>query len=109
MQQKEPYYNKGMQKLINKKVKNMKNISVWYDQYGTDEKYFEIEGEYNKNILKEISKNVSFCEGVNFEDFEAEEEGEGWVMYGYDGIGIFVVEEGYDSDKCKEEYDSLCD
>ena len=83
----------------------MKNISVWYNRFGVDECYFEMKGRWNKESLVEIGKEVDICEGVDFELFEEEVRGEGWVMYGYDGIGVFVVDEGYDVDKCKDEYD----
>ena len=83
----------------------MKNISIWYNRYGVDECYFEMKGRWNKESLVEIGKEVDVCEGVDFELFEEEVRGEGWVMYGYDGIGVFVVDEGYDVDKCKDEYD----
>ena len=83
----------------------MKNISVWYNRFGVDECYFEMKGRWNKESLIEIGKEVDICEGVDFELFEEEVRGEGWVMYGYDGIGVFVVDEGYDVDKCKDEYD----
>ena len=83
----------------------MKNISVWYNRFGVDELYFEMKGEWNEESLVEIGKEVDVCEGVDFELFEEEVRGEGWVMYGYDGIGVFVVDEGYDVDKCKDEYD----
>ena len=48
---------------------------------------------------------IDWCVGVKFKEFEDEFNGVGWVMYGYDGIGVFVVDEGYDVDKCKDEYD----
>lgn len=83
----------------------MKNISIWYNRFGVDECYFEMKGRWNKESLVEIGKEVDVCEGVDFELFEEEVRGEGWVMYGYDGIGVFVVDEGYDVDKCKDEYD----
>ena len=83
----------------------MKNISVWYNRFGVDECYFEMKGRWNKESLIEIGKEVDVCEGVDLELFEEEVRGEGWVMYGYDGIGVFVVDEGYDVDKCKDEYD----
>ena len=83
----------------------MKNISVWYNRFGVDECYFEMKGEWNKESLVEIGKKVDICEGVDFKLFEEEVSGKGWVMYGYDGIGVFVVDEGYDVDKCKDEYD----
>ena len=83
----------------------MKNISIWYNRFGVDECYFEMKGRWNKESLVEIGKEVDVCEGVDFELFEEEVRGEGWVMYGYDGIGVFVVDEGYDVDECKDEYD----
>lgn len=83
----------------------MKNISIWYNRFGVDECYFEMKGMWSKESLVEIGKEVDVCEGVDFELFEEEVRGEGWVMYGYDGIGVFVVDEGYDVDKCKDEYD----
>ena len=71
--------------------------------------YFSI---YNYNhqiagLWGKIDKMIDWCEGVKFKEFEEEFKGEGWVMYGYDGIGIFVVDEGYDVDKCKDEYDVI--
>ena len=87
----------------------MKNISVWYNRFGVDECYFEMKGRWNKESLVEIGKEVDICEGVDFELFEEEVRGEGWAMYGYDGIGVFVVDEGYDVDKCKDKYDAKYD
>ena len=83
----------------------MKNISVWYNRFGVDENVGELKGEWNKECLVKIGKMVKICKGVDFELFEEEIRGEGWVMYGYDGIGIFVVDEGYDVNECKDEYD----
>ena len=68
----------------------MKNISIWYNRFGVDECYFEMKGRWNKESLIEIGKEVDICEGVDFELFEEEVRGEGWVMYGYDGLGVFV-------------------
>jgi hypothetical protein len=87
------------------KIEN--NVTVWFNRYGDDEKYAEVCGVWGEEIYKDLQSNVDFLEGVNFTDFEEEERGEGWVMYEYDGIGIFVVKEGYDVDRCKEEYDGV--
>lgn len=82
------------------------NITVWFNQYGNDEKYAEVCGVWGEEVFRDLQDNVDFLEDVNFEDFEeSDEKGEGWSMYEYDGIGIFVVKEGYDVDKCKAEYD----
>ena len=62
----------------------MKNISIWYNRFGVDECYFEMKGRWNKESLVEIGKEVDVCEGVDFELFEEEVRGEGWVMYGYE-------------------------
>lgn len=82
----------------------MKNISVWFNRAGVDEKFFEGKGEWNQEMLDKIIENVSFVEGAELDDFDIEEEGDGWVMYGFDGIGVFVVDAGKDPEKCKEEY-----
>ena len=52
-----------------------------------------------------VLKGKFMSEWFYFKEFEEEFKGEGWVMYGWDGIGVFVVDEGYDVDKCKDEYD----
>ena len=83
----------------------MKNISIWYNRYGVDECYGELKGEWNKELWGKIEKMIDWCEGYKFEEFEEEIKGEGWVMYGWDGVGVFVVDEGCDVDKCKDEYD----
>jgi len=86
------------------KMKN-KNISIWFNRYGVDECYGKLKGEWNKELWGKIEKMIDWCEGVKFKEFEEEFKGEGWVMYGWDGVGVFVVDEGYDVDKCKNEYD----
>ena len=83
----------------------MKNISIWYNRYGVDECYGKLKGEWNKGLWRKVVEMIDWCVGVKFKEFEEEFKGEGWVMYGYDGIGVFVVDEGYDVDKCKDEYD----
>lgn len=84
----------------------MKNISIWYNRYGVDECYGEMKGEWSKEMWKKIEEEFkNFCDGYKFEEFEVEVEGKGWVMYGWDGVGIFVVDEGYNVEECKSEYD----
>jgi len=94
----------------------MKNISVWYNRYGIDEEYFSGEFEkYDKESLKVICNNCDklFSKEENidelFGEFEKVYEGEGCVMYGFDGVGIFVVDKGYDVERCKDEYNKVCD
>ena len=84
-----------------------KNISIWFNRYGVDECYGKLKGEWNKELWGKIEKMIDWCEGVKFKEFEEEFKGEGWVMYGWDGVGVFVVDEGYDVDKCKDEYDVI--
>jgi len=43
--------------------------------------------------------------GVKFEDWsKEEEEGEGWKVFGYDGLGVLVCEVDKDEKKCVREY-----
>jgi len=86
----------------------MKNISIWFNRYGVDECYGEIKGEFNKEVLNELGKSISWLGGWSedmWDEMYEEEKGEGWVMKGFDGFGVFVVDEGYDVEKCKLEYD----
>ncbi len=92
----------------------MKNISVWFNRNGIDECYFEgLFKDYNIDSLKEIIKNCNSLfsedEDVNemFNEFDLELEDNGWRMYSFDGIGILVVDEGFDKKKCKKKYDKL--
>lgn len=88
----------------------MKIYSIWFNRNGIDECYGEVKGEkFNKKVLDEIKNKVDFIEGCYLNDFEIEEKGDNWVMYAYDGIGIFEVNEGCDVNKCKEEYNELVD
>ena len=83
----------------------MKNISIWFNSYGVDECLGKIKGEYSVEVLNKI---VEWNE-VMWKGLYEEGRGEGWVMYGYDGYGVFVVNEGYSEGKCKEEYDKMMD
>ena len=70
-----------------------------------DEEFICDESEFSFKMSDKEMEGGCIDGGVDFELFEEEVRGEGWVMYGYDGIGVFVVDEGYDVDKCKDEYD----
>ena len=56
------------------------------------------EGEWKK-IDKELEM------GVKFEEWGKEdEEGDGWKVYGYDGLGVMVCNVDRDEKKCLREY-----
>jgi hypothetical protein len=80
-------------------------VSVWVNRNGIDECYFEEFGVFDGVMMEKIGKSVNFCEGIVRGLFEVECEGDGWVMYEFDGIGVFEVREGYSNEKCKKEYD----
>ena len=79
--------------------------SVWYNSYGIDECYGRMIADSPAKALLSLSEKVSFIEGVEFKEFEKEFSGEGWIMYAFDGVGLFEVEESYDEEECYEEYD----
>ena len=75
--------------------KSYKTVSVWYNSYGVDEMYFEKKNtKFDSKFLKEASESVSWLDNVPRSEFEIEGEGEGWVMFGYDGIGILCSDIG---------------
>jgi hypothetical protein len=82
-------------------------VSVWFNSNGIDECYFEEFGVFDGVMMEKIGESVGFCKGVVRSLFEVECEGEGWVMYEFDGIGVFEVKEGYSSEECKKEYDEM--
>ena len=92
-------------------------VSVWYNSYGKDVMYGCVDcEEFSDDCLRELEEINGLVENLNVDDFEVEEDdlgvevkGDGWCSYSDingDGIGIFVVEDGYDMNKCKEEYDN---
>ena len=85
-----------------------KNYSAWFNRYGIDECYGEVSGErFDSEMFERLKKVVKKFNLGEIEEYELEEEGDGWKMYSYDGVGIFEVEEGYSVEKCKEEYEGL--
>lgn len=87
-----------------------KYISVWYNSYGTDVCYAEITGEWNQHTLDKFKGMVNFIRDDELvSNFDVEAEGDGWTMYEEDGIGIFVVDYGYDTTRAKEQYDETWD
>ena len=88
--------------------KKYQNVSVWFNQYGTDVMYVtECDCEFNQKFLTENSKELKWLEGIKVEDFSEEERGDGWVMYGYDGIGVLCSDVSVE--EAHTEYESLCD
>jgi hypothetical protein len=88
----------------------IKNISVWFNKDGVDECLIKGKGEFCREVLNEMCEKVKWVGGWNDEMWNGlyeEVKGEGWVMFGYDGFGVFVVDEGLSVGKCKEEYDEL--
>jgi len=82
-------YNVHMNKII---VLNMVNeiLGVWM-------------GLWNVEMWVEIEKELEL--GVEFNDWgKEEEEGEGWEVYGYDGLGVLVCGVDVDEKKCVREY-----
>jgi len=91
----------------------MKNVSVWFNSVGFDCCYFEGKFEsYGKECLEKLIEKCSLLNGVEdveeiLNEFIIEFEEEGWKMYSWDGIGIFVVDEGCDVKECKKKYDEM--
>ena len=80
----------------------MKEINIVSVRNKIIGKYF---GEWNEETWNEIVKDCDVVEGVEFEYWGKEdEEGKGWVMYGYDGLGVLVCEMGKDGNECMKEY-----
>jgi len=85
----------------------MKLYSVWYNSYGEDKNFGEVEGGgFNSEVLKKLKEGNSWMSDDSRE-YWVDGEGEGWKMYCYDGVGVMEVEEGYSVDGCKEEYDKM--
>lgn len=74
---------------------NYKTAQLMYNQYGIDDCYATIDcsGKTIRQIVKELCSKVYFCNDVKFNEFEKEIENENGVVYGFDGIGIFIVKE----------------
>lgn len=72
----------------------------------TNEILGEFVGVWNVEMWKEIEKELEM--EVEFEEWGKEdEEGDGWVMYGYDGLGVMVCDVDKDVRKCMKEYINL--
>lgn len=88
----------------------MKNISIWFNSYGVDECLVRGRGDFSREVLNELSKRVKWLGGWNEDMWKGlveEGKGEGWVMWCFDGFGVFVVDDGLIVGKCKEEYDMM--
>jgi hypothetical protein len=91
-----------------KKKQDIKQISIWYNRYGVDECIAEGNGAFTRSKLNELGERVSWLGGWTKEMFDelfVEEQGAGWVMHGYDGVGVFVVDAECDVGACKRKYD----
>jgi len=63
----------------------------------------EFVGVWCKGEWEKIDEEMEM--GVEFEDWsKEEEEGEGWKVFGYDGLGVLVCEVDKDEKKCVREY-----
>lgn len=85
-----------------------KQISIWYNENGVDECLVEGRGELNLETLNRLGKEVHWLDGWSeemFEELYVEQKGRGWVMMGFDGIGVFVVDANRNMEMCKGEYD----
>lgn len=90
------------------KQQSNKQISIWYNRHGVDECLAEGNGVFTQSMLNELSKKVRWLKGWTkkmFDEMYVEEKGKGWVMHGYDGIGVFVVDAECDVGACKRKYD----
>lgn len=60
-------------------------------------------GEWNEEGWKKIDEEMEL--GMKFEEWGKEdEEGDGWKVYGYDGLGVMVCDVEKDEKKCMKEY-----
>lgn len=60
-------------------------------------------GEWNEEGWKKIDEEMEL--GMKFEEWGKEdEEGDGWKVYGYDGLGVMVCDVEKDEKKCVKEY-----
>ena len=66
-----------------------------YNYAGSDDCYAKIDctGMTNSKIVTTLCKMVDFCESARFSDFEKEFTCEHGIVYGYDGIGIFIAKD----------------
>jgi len=88
--------------------KQYKSVSVWFNHSGIDECYFEKKNtSFNSKFLKEAAEKVEWLDGVPKSEFFKEEKGKGWVMYGFDGIGILCSDIG--KQKAHSQYTVLMD
>lgn len=72
----------------------------------TNEILGEFAGVWSKGVWDKIEKEVEL--GVEFEWWGKEdEEGDGWEMYGYDGLGVLLCDVDKDERKCMKEYINL--
>jgi hypothetical protein len=63
----------------------------------------EFVGVWCKGEWEKIDEEMEM--GVEFEDWgKEEEEGEGWKVFGYDGMGVLVCDVKKDGKKCVREY-----
>ena len=75
--------------------KSYKSVSVWFNHSGIDECYYEKKNtKFDSKFLKLAGESVDFLAGVPKSEFYVEEKGKGWVMYGFDGIGILCSDIG---------------
>lgn len=76
-------------------MKKYKTVSVWSNHDGEDECYYEKKNvSFDSQFLKLAGKKVDFLDGIPKSEFFVEERGKGWVMYGFDGIGILCSDIG---------------
>lgn len=67
------------------------------------EMWDEFRKEMELNDYLEIKKIGKMCKRIKFEDLKLDEKGNGWRMYMYKDIGVFVS--GVEIEKMKEKYD----
>lgn len=59
--------------------------------------------EWNEKGWKKIDEELEL--GVKFGEWcKEDEEGDGWKVYGYDGLGVMVCDVEKDEKKCVKEY-----
>lgn len=58
----------------------------------------------HQEIVENLCNAVNFCEGVPFDEFEQEMINENGVVYGFDGIGVFIANDQHQMQELYDEW-----